>query len=114
MPANKKLPEVSCDDCYFMRKGLCALELGEPCTTFRPAEANLKPPAQLRLLFYAPGQVEPIWGFPTAAERAALHEAEKQARAAAQERVGKAGGRRRRARSFGGPTLPLEGLPQGV
>jgi hypothetical protein len=75
MPA-KKLPKVTCADCYFMQHSLCALGLGEPCSTFRPAEANLKPPAQLRLLFYAPGEPEPIWSFPTAAERAALHAAE--------------------------------------
>jgi hypothetical protein len=27
--------EVTCDDCYFRRTGLCALQLERPCPTFR-------------------------------------------------------------------------------
>jgi hypothetical protein len=32
---------------------LCALDLGEPCTTFRPAEQNLAPERQLSFTFRA-------------------------------------------------------------
>jgi|GEM_PF-5318249 len=92
MAAGKKLPKVTCDDCYFMRHQLCALNLGEPCSTFRPAEANLRPPAQLRLLFFSPGEREPIWVFPSAAERAALHAAEERQRRAAAARFAPAAG----------------------
>lgn len=88
MPRKGKQRQLTCDDCYFMRHRLCALELGEPCSTFRPAEAELRPPAQLRLLFHAPGRAEPGWAFPTAAERAALYAAEaKQGQRSARARV---------------------------
>ncbi len=29
------MPQVTCDDCYFRRAGLCALALDAPCPTFR-------------------------------------------------------------------------------
>ena len=32
-----KLRRPTCDDCYFRKFHLCALELAEPCPTFRPA-----------------------------------------------------------------------------
>jgi hypothetical protein len=28
---------VTCDDCYFRKAQLCALQLADPCPTFRPA-----------------------------------------------------------------------------
>lgn len=41
----------SCADCYFGRRMLCALELGEPCSTFRPdSPEGLVPPTQPMLL----------------------------------------------------------------
>ena len=41
----------SCESCYFGVRMLCALELGEPCTTFRPdSPQGLTPPAQPVLL----------------------------------------------------------------
>ncbi len=41
----------SCEDCFFHRNMLCALDLDEPCSTFRPATANgLVPPRQPSLL----------------------------------------------------------------
>jgi hypothetical protein len=40
-----------CEDCYFHQRGLCALDLGGPCTTFRPAERNLAPERQLAFVF---------------------------------------------------------------
>jgi len=41
----------SCEDCFFHRNMLCALDLDEPCSTFRPATRNgLVPPRQPSLL----------------------------------------------------------------
>lgn len=41
----------SCEDCFFHRKMLCALDLDAPCSTFRPDTANgLVPPRQPALL----------------------------------------------------------------
>ena len=41
----------SCASCYFGIRMLCALDLGEPCTTFRPdSAAGLVPPQQPMLL----------------------------------------------------------------
>jgi hypothetical protein len=42
---------ASCEDCFFKKNMLCALDLGEPCTTFRPAERNLAPERQLSFAF---------------------------------------------------------------
>lgn len=52
---------------------LCALELEEPCATFRPAEAQLKPPPQLRLVFRQERRARTAWAFPSAQEQASLH-----------------------------------------
>jgi hypothetical protein len=64
--------KVTCDDCYFRCNMLCALNEPEPCATFRPNAAQLKPPQQLRFVFR---QERPraTWAFPTAQEQAALH-----------------------------------------
>lgn len=43
-------PKVSCDECFFRCNGLCALDLTEPCPTFRPAGPGLIPPTQLTLV----------------------------------------------------------------
>jgi hypothetical protein len=41
----------SCEDCFFHRRMLCALDLDEPCSTFRPdAPDGLIPPRQPALL----------------------------------------------------------------
>lgn len=42
---------VTCEECFFKQNMLCALDLGEPCTTFRPAERNLAPERQLSFTF---------------------------------------------------------------
>lgn len=64
----------SCEDCYFRRNLLCALELDEPCATFRPNHPEgLRPPRQLRFTFRQPGRTTAAWAFPTAQEQAALH-----------------------------------------
>lgn len=64
---------VSCDDCYFRRNLLCALDQREPCATFRPNEAQLKPPQQLRLVFRQERRARAAWAFPSAQEQAALY-----------------------------------------
>jgi len=65
--------KVSCEDCYFKRNMLCALELDEPCATFRPNEAQLMPPRQMRLVFRQERRSQAAWAFPSAQEQAALH-----------------------------------------
>jgi hypothetical protein len=65
--------KVSCDECYFRRNLLCALELSEPCATFRPNEAQLRPPQQLRFVFRQERRSRAAWAFPSAQEQAALH-----------------------------------------
>jgi hypothetical protein len=52
-PRSGKAP--SCEECYFHRNMLCALELDEPCATFRPDRPEgLVPPRQPVLLMRAP------------------------------------------------------------
>jgi hypothetical protein len=47
--ARKKQP--TCDDCFFRRHNLCALQLPGPCPTFRPDTGEgLVPPLQPALL----------------------------------------------------------------
>ncbi|HEY1457125.1 MAG TPA: hypothetical protein VGF15_01285 [Solirubrobacteraceae bacterium] len=65
--------KITCEDCYFQRNLLCALELSEPCTTFRPNEAQLRPPQQLRIVFRQERRKQSAWAFPSAQEQAALH-----------------------------------------
>jgi hypothetical protein len=65
--------KVSCEQCYFRVNLLCALELSEPCSTFRPNEAQLKPPQQLRFVFRQERRTRAAWAFPSAQEQAALH-----------------------------------------
>jgi hypothetical protein len=44
----------SCQDCFFHRHMLCALDLDAPCSTFRPdAAEGLVPPRQPALLLRA-------------------------------------------------------------
>lgn len=64
--------KVTCEECYFRRNLLCALDLQEPCSTFRPYAAALKPPQQLRFVFRQE-RTRAAWAFPTAQEQAALH-----------------------------------------
>lgn len=47
--ARRKAP--SCENCFFGCHGLCALELGRPCATYRPdGPEGLAPPRQPALL----------------------------------------------------------------
>jgi hypothetical protein len=70
-PSRKSL---SCDQCYFRRNLLCALDENEPCATFRPDHPEgLRPPSQLRFTFRQEARTRAAWAFPTAEEQAALH-----------------------------------------
>lgn len=45
----------TCADCFFHRQMLCALDLDEPCSTFRPdTPQGLAPPRQPALLVRQP------------------------------------------------------------
>jgi hypothetical protein len=73
-PRNGKARNVSCEECFFGRNGLCALALDEPCATFRPDHPDgLRPPSQLRFVFRQERRRQAAWAFPTAQEQAALH-----------------------------------------
>jgi hypothetical protein len=66
--------KVSCDECYFRCNLLCALNLDEPCATFRPDHPDgLRPPRQLRFTFRQDRRTPAAWAFPSADEQAALH-----------------------------------------
>ena len=69
----RAVKKVSCDDCFFRCNLLCALNLDEPCATFRPNEAQLRPPQQLRFVFRQERRTRAAWAFPTAQEQAALY-----------------------------------------
>jgi hypothetical protein len=46
-----KLVNVTCEDCYFRRAGLCAIPGNAPCPTFRAhTRGSLVPPRQPRLV----------------------------------------------------------------
>ena len=65
---------VTCDDCFFRKTSLCALDLSEPCPTFRPDRPEgLRPPQQLRFVFRQERRRQAAWAFPSAQEQAALH-----------------------------------------
>jgi hypothetical protein len=71
--APKRVLKVSCEECFFRVNLLCALELPEPCATFRPSEAQLRPPQQMRFVFRQERRSRAAWAFPSAQEQAALH-----------------------------------------
>jgi hypothetical protein len=65
---------ASCEGCFFRANLLCALELDEPCATFRPNRPEgLRPPQQLRFVFRQQRRTCATWAFPTADEQAALY-----------------------------------------
>jgi hypothetical protein len=72
-PVKRAARKVSCEECFFRVNLLCALDLPEPCATFRPNEAQLKPPQQLRFVFRQERRSRAAWAFPSAQEQAALH-----------------------------------------
>ena len=54
---------VSCDDCYFKRNMLCALNVDKPCATYRCAERGLKPDRQLAFVFRTE-RTRAVYAFP--------------------------------------------------
>lgn len=70
---SKTVAKVSCEECFFRQHLLCALHETEPCATFRPNSAELKPPQQLRLVFRSEQRTRSAWAFPSAQEQAALY-----------------------------------------
>jgi hypothetical protein len=71
--AGRKPKKVTCEECFFRVNLLCALDLEEPCATFRPSEAQLRPAQQLRFVFRQERRTRAAWAFPSAEEQAALH-----------------------------------------
>jgi hypothetical protein len=65
--------KVTCEDCYFRCHQLCALQLSEPCATFRPDASQLRPPQQLRFVFRQENRPRSAWVFRSAQEQAALY-----------------------------------------
>ena len=66
--------KASCEDCFFRRNLLCALDLEQACPTFRPDHPEgLRPPRQLRFHFRQQGRTTAAWAFPSADEQASLH-----------------------------------------
>jgi hypothetical protein len=59
--AKAKAP--ACDNCYFGKNMLCALNLGRPCPTYRPADRGLKPERQLAFVFRAE-RTRAVYAFP--------------------------------------------------
>ena len=65
---------ITCDDCFFRRHLLCALDPAEPCATFRPDHPEgLRPPRQLHLVFRQERRTRAAWAFPSAQDQMALH-----------------------------------------
>jgi hypothetical protein len=58
-PRKTKKKARTCDDCFFRCKGLCALDLAEPCSTFRQDRPEgLVPPRQPSLLPRDPDAID--------------------------------------------------------
>jgi len=50
-PKRRRKGGPTCEECFFHRHMLCALDLDEPCSTFRPdGPSGLVPPRQPPLL----------------------------------------------------------------
>ncbi len=58
----KQARKVTCEDCFFYRNMLCALDEPEPCPTFRHHEQGLTPPPQLSFVFRQP-RTRAAWVF---------------------------------------------------
>ena len=74
MAGGRTMTKVSCEECFFRRNLLCALDLDAPCATFRPDSPDgLRPPQQLRFTFRQERRTRAAWAVPSAQEQAALH-----------------------------------------
>jgi hypothetical protein len=66
--------KLSCENCFFHQRMLCAVTNAAPCASFRPAHPDgLRPPRQLRFEFRQDRRQQVAWTFPTAQEQFALH-----------------------------------------
>ena len=64
--------KATCEECFFGRNLLCALNRSEACPTFRPDRPEgLRPPRQMRFEFRQ--RTRAAWAFPSAQEQAARH-----------------------------------------
>jgi hypothetical protein len=71
---SNRVGKVSCEKCFFRCNMLCALQLDEPCPTFRPDHPDgLRPPQQMRFEFRQERRQRATWAFPSAQDQAALH-----------------------------------------
>ena len=53
--SGKSKEKISCEECYFRKKMLCALDLDRPCASFRADRPEgLVPPRQPMLLMRPP------------------------------------------------------------
>ena len=53
---------VTCNDCFFRKTSLCALDLSEPCPTFRPVlKGRMAAPRQPRLVEPTPQYLPGAW-----------------------------------------------------
>jgi len=58
----QKARRVTCNDCFFRKTSLCALDLSEPCPTFRPAvRGEMVAPPQARLVEPLAELPAPVW-----------------------------------------------------
>ncbi|MDX6690468.1 MAG: hypothetical protein QOG15_1925 [Solirubrobacteraceae bacterium] len=74
MARTKTAKKVTCEGCFFRANLLCALDLDEPCATFRPnSPEGLSPPQQLRFNFRNERRAQVAWAFPSAQEQASMH-----------------------------------------
>jgi hypothetical protein len=74
MVKTRTTKKAACEDCFFRRNLLCALQVDEACPTFRPYSPDgLRPPQQLRFAFRQERRTQAAWAFPTAQEQATLH-----------------------------------------
>jgi hypothetical protein len=62
--------KVTCEGCFFRQNELCALALGEPCATYRPADRGLAPERQLAFVFRTP-RTRSAYAFPAPGAAAA-------------------------------------------
>jgi hypothetical protein len=74
MAKSRSTKNAACEDCFFRCNMLCALELDEPCATFRPdSPEGLRPPRQMHFTFRDESIRRTAFAFPSAQEQAALH-----------------------------------------
>ncbi len=61
--AASKGKRLTCEQCWFHQQMLCALDLPQPCPTFRPADRGLAPERQLTFVFRTE-RTRSVYAFP--------------------------------------------------